>query len=214
MIRFDGRDVIDVGTAIVHDDGMAERAAGRGLSLLSRAVVSGGRIRLSPAADGVPAMGLMIPTISIGPRDHVAVTGANGTGKSTLLGAMLAHAADVPKLVVAQELDDDDRAEALARLHGLSAGDRARVLGAYARLNVDPDRLLAGESPSPGELRKLLLCLALPDGPQLIVMDEPTNHLDLSSGTALAGLLADYPGALVVVSHDERFLAGCIPMVR
>lgn len=85
-------------------------------------------------------------------------------------------------------------------LASLSPDDRSRVLGAYARLNADPDRLLAGGSPSPGELRKLLLCLAL------IVMDEPTNHLDLTSKEALARLLRDYPGALVVVSHDEWFL--------
>ncbi|PLS25983.1 ATP-binding cassette domain-containing protein [Bifidobacterium parmae] len=214
VIRFDGRDVADIKPAIMRDDGMAGHAAGRDLSGLSRADVSGGRIRLSPSADGVPAMGLMIPTISIGPGDHVAVTGPNGAGKSTLLRAMLAHAADVPKLVVAQELTDDDRAAAMTRLNGLPADVRARVLGAYARLDADPDRLLAGESPSPGELRKLLVCLALPDGPQLIVMDEPTNHLDLSSRTAMARLLAEYPGALVVVSHDERFLGCCTPMVR
>ncbi|WP_225431579.1 ATP-binding cassette domain-containing protein [Bifidobacterium platyrrhinorum] len=201
VIRFDGRDAADAGPEAVGEDGL-----GLDSSRLSRAVVSGGRIRLSSAADDVPAAGLVIPTISIGPCDHVAVTGTNGTGKTTLLRTMLAHVADVPKLIVAQELTDDDRVAAMGRLQGLSSGDRARVLGAYARLNADPDRLLAGGSPSPGELRKLLVCLALPAGPQLIVMDEPTNHLDLSSKESLARLLADYPGALVVVSHDEWFV--------
>ncbi|MBW3080608.1 ATP-binding cassette domain-containing protein [Bifidobacterium saguinibicoloris] len=189
VIRFDGRNVTDLDA-----------------SELSRAAVSGDRIRLSPPADGITATGLAIPLISIGAQDHVAVTGPNGTGKSTLLRAMLAHAADVPRLVIAQNTDHTDAVRALERLHALPSEGRARVLGAYARLNADPDRLLADGEPSPGELRKLLLCLALPARPQLIVMDEPTNHLDLSSRQALAKLLADYPGALVVASHDGWFL--------
>lgn len=119
---------------------------------------------------------------------------------------MLTHAATVPRLVIAQNTSDEDAAHAMMRLDTLSAADRASVLSAYAQLNADPDRLIGGQSPSPGELRKLLLCLALPQHPQLIVMDEPMNHLDLTSKKALARLLRDYPGALIVVSHDEWFL--------
>ena len=79
------------------------------------------------------------------------------------------------------------------------------MLAAFAQLNADPDKLLSNEAPSPGELRKLMLCLGILDRPQLIVMDEPANYLDLESKVALA-CLADYPGALVVASHDEWFL--------
>ena len=150
--------------------------------------------------------GLAAGLISIGPCDHVAVTGPNGVGKSTLLCAMLTHAATVPRLVIAQNTSDEDASHAMMWLDALSVADRASVLSAYAQLNADPDRLIGGRSPSPGELRKLLLCLALPQRPQLIVMDEPTNHLDLTSKKALARLLRDYPGALIVVSHDEWFL--------
>lgn len=80
------------------------------------------------------------------------------------------------------------------------------MLAAFAQLNADLDKLLSNEAPSPGELRKLMLCLGILDRPQLIVMDEPANYLDLESKVALARCLADYPGALVVASHDEWFL--------
>lgn len=89
----------------------------------------------------------------------------------------------------------------MRRLTALTPTDRGDVLSAFAQLNVDPSRLLAGGNPSPGELRKLLLCLGLRDHPHLIVMDEPTNHLDLHSIQALAHALAGYPGALLLVSR-------------
>lgn len=92
------------------------------------------------------------------------------------------------------------------RLAALQGKERSQVLAAFAQLNADPDKLLSNEAPSPGELRKLMLCLGILDRPQLIVMDEPANYLDLESKVALARCLADYPGALVVASHDEWFL--------
>ena len=151
-------------------------------------------------------MGVRIPLLSVGPRDHIGLTGPNGLGKSTIIGALLRAAADVRTLSIAQNTTGDDAQRAMTRLTGLPAERRARVLSSVAQLNADPDKLLTGENPSPGELRKLLLCLGLLDRPELIVMDEPTNHLDLGSKEALARVLSDYPGALIVVSHERWFI--------
>ncbi|MBR3235105.1 MAG: ABC transporter ATP-binding protein, partial [Atopobiaceae bacterium] len=57
------------------------------------------------------------------------------------------------------------------------------------------------------EMRKLMLALGILDRPELIVMDEPTNHLDLGSTVALERMLAAYPAALLLVSHDARLVA-------
>ena len=159
---------------------------------------------------GVLARGahrLEVPDLALGNADHVGVSGVNGSGKSTLIGRLVAALADdLPTLVVPQEVDAELRAQTLATLRAAPRAERGRILSIVAQLNSDPDRLLDGDTVSPGELRKLLLAEGIARRPALIVMDEPTNHLDLGSVEALERVLAAFPGALVLVSHDERLL--------
>ena len=66
---------------------------------------------------------------------------------------------------------------------------------------------------SGGQRLKVALLMVAPtdDSPALLLLDEPDNHLDLASQTLLASTLAHYPGALLLVSHDEDFVAAvCI----
>lgn len=151
--------------------------------------------------------GVAIPELSVGPQDHIGLTGANGLGKTTVINALLdSLPEDVPHLIIRQKTEEAVLSQTMRRLAALQGKDRSQVLAAFAQLNADPDKLLSNKVPSPGELRKLMLCLGILGRPQLIVMDEPTNYLDLESKAALARCLADYPGALLVVSHDEWFL--------
>ncbi|HVY46684.1 MAG TPA: ABC transporter ATP-binding protein, partial [Minicystis sp.] len=87
---------------------------------------------------------------------------------------------------------------------------RGRVLALVAALGLDPDRLLASRAPSPGEARKLRIARGLGLHAFVAVLDEPTNHLDLPSIERLEAALEAFPGALVVATHDERFLRGTL----
>ena len=78
-------------------------------------------------------------------------------------------------------------------------------------LGSSPERVLASAELSPGELRKLRLALGVNDNIELLIMDEPTNHLDLPSVECLESALADAQCALLLVSHDRRFLDKLCP---
>jgi len=67
----------------------------------------------------------------------------------------------------------------------------------------------AVETLSGGEKARLLLGLATFEAPHLVILDEPTNHLDIDSRAALIEAINDYPGAIILVSHDRYLLEAC-----
>jgi len=150
---------------------------------------------------------LRIPDLAVGPTDRIGICGPNGTGKSTLLNALIKRfSPDIRTLFIPQELDECSIAQLLDRMHALSAESLGRTMSIVAQMGSRPDRLMEGNAGSPGELRKFMLAEGMLGQPQAIVMDEPTNHLDITSIEALQRILADCPCALVLVSHDDALL--------
>lgn len=159
-----------------------------------------------------PSATLFAPPLRMEPHDRIALTGPNGSGKTSLLRHLLGRL-KIPSdrlLYMPQELDETLRAEIQNELERLPRADYSRVMTVVASLGSDPARLLDAADCSPGEWRKLFFGLGVLREVNLIVMDEPTNHLDLPSIQCLEAALAGCDCALLLISHDAAFLdAAC-----
>jgi ATP-binding cassette subfamily F protein uup len=154
--------------------------------------------------------------LSVSPSERVCLIGRNGSGKSTLLkiAAGLVEPDSGSRFVqpgatiryLPQEPDFVDHATTLAYVEaGLGPGDdhyQARYLLEQLGLNgsEEPAHL------SGGEARRAALARVLAPSPDILLLDEPTNHLDLPTIEWLESELDGRRSALVLISHDRRFL--------
>ncbi|MGE4481912.1 ABC-F family ATP-binding cassette domain-containing protein [Acidocella sp.] len=156
--------------------------------------------------------------------DRLGIVGPNGAGKSTLLKLILGQLApDCGAVRLGSALDvvtlDQQRADlnpTASLADTLTGGTSDQVVvGGQARhvIGYMKDFLFKPEQArtpvgtlSGGERGRLLLALALTKPSNLLVLDEPTNDLDLETLDLLQEMLGDYPGTVVVVSHDRDFL--------
>jgi ATP-binding cassette subfamily F protein 3 len=156
--------------------------------------------------------------------DRIGLLGQNGNGKSTLvkliagrldpLGGRVTRAPKIKVAYFAQhqldELSEADSPYVLVK-RKMPEAVEAKVRSKTAQLGFGADK---ADTPignlSGGEKARLLLGLAAFDGPHLLILDEPTNHLDIPMREALVEALADYKGAVIIVSHDRAILdASC-----
>ena len=155
-----------------------------------------------------PQRHLDVPDLVLRRDDRIALVGSNGSGKTTLIRRLMSEMRiDRERIVyLPQEVDVSQSRGVLESAKSLPKGQLGHVMAIISRLNSRPERLLQSETPSPGEIRKLMLALGISRSPYLIVMDEPTNHLDLPSIACLEGALSECPCCLLFVSHDASLV--------
>src|SRR5437868_3647699 len=162
-------------------------------------------------------------TLRIDNDDRIALLGSNGNGKSTLVKLLAnrlppfsGRVTRAEKLSVGyfaqHQVDELDLGgspyEHVRKL--MPDAPETKVRGRTGAIGFSGK---AGETPvkslSGGEKARLLLGLATFSGPNMIILDEPTNHLDIDSRAALAEAINEFPGAIMMVSHDRYLIEAC-----
>lgn len=153
---------------------------------------------------------------------RLAIKGLNGSGKTTLIKAILGHSLDTRGELRLGELATlyldqqcsilNEGQSVLENVRAVSAMSEGEIRNNLAKLLFTGDRVFQKvQLLSGGErLRAALACgLLAKEKPELIILDEPTNNLDLGNIKFLEKLIAQFKGAVIMISHDEVFLKEC-----
>lgn len=160
-------------------------------------------------------------SIAVGRGEKIALLGANGIGKSTLLKCItnkiefsgnIKHGHNVNVTYFAQDQADqlDKTKTVYETVDHVAEGEIRKklrsILGSFLFTADDIDKKVSALSG--GEKTRLALCQLLLSPSNFLILDEPTNHLDILSKNVLKEALKNYEGTFIVVSHDRDFLDG------
>ncbi len=159
-------------------------------------------------------------TLDLGPGDRIGIVGPNGAGKSTLV-SLIAQGREPtqgtlklgPTVNLAYFDQQGSSFDENKSVQELVAGPHG-IPGSPADLALMKRFWFTGALPrskakdlSGGERRRHQLLLALSERPNVLILDEPTNDLDLETIRLIEAFLAEWPGTLIVISHDRAFLS-------
>ncbi|HEX5086776.1 MAG TPA: ABC-F family ATP-binding cassette domain-containing protein [Nocardioides sp.] len=169
-------------------------------------------------------------TWRLGPGDRVGLVGVNGAGKTSVLNLLagelapsagrVRHGRTVSLQHLSQHVDEvDPEARVLDTVESVrrvtrTADGEITATAMLERFGFTGDKLTArlGDL-SGGERRRFQLLRLLLSEPNVLLLDEPTNDLDIETLTVVEDFLDDWPGTLVVVSHDRYFLERTVDTV-
>lgn len=166
-------------------------------------------------------------SFTINSEDRIGLIGINGSGKTTLLkllsgvetpdnGQIIKNSKNLEIGYIPQVTDfpiSKNIIEGLTISLGLDNNEIYKINIALDKLNINDLALKPFNTLSSGQKTKIYLARLLIQKPDVLLLDEPTNHLDIESLEWLENYLKNYQGAILVVSHDRKFLDNTVTKI-
>ena len=151
------------------------------------------------------------PELIVKKDSRIGIEGVNGAGKTSLLNyiieTMYDNSIDKEKIIyIPQDIDRESWNNTFNNIKSLDHESLGFLMSFVNRLGSNSKSVVNSLNHSPGEMRKIMLGMAVLKNPYIIILDEPTNHLDIDSIECLKEALCSFDCSLLIVTHNRNFI--------